>query len=81
VLLHHYKELTFVYKMRLDYDPYHLLAPLPESEPDFWLSAHDANKKYEIRKGIQKGKRYIIAPPFSVQRDAGVFLPIVEKKA
>jgi hypothetical protein len=34
-----------------------------------------------MAEGIKQGKRYIIAPPFSVQREGGVFLPIVEKVA
>lgn len=81
VRLHPGKEMTFVYKMKLDYDPQNpnkLQAPV---EPTFWLNATDKDKKYEMQQNIKKGKRYIIAPPFSIQRDGGIFLPIIEKDA
>jgi hypothetical protein len=81
VLLHPGKEMTFIYKMKLNYDPYRPEKPLTEVEPSFWLNAHDTAKKHDIQNGIRQGKRYIVAPPFCVKRDGGIFLPIIEKEA
>ncbi len=81
VHLHPAKDMTFIYRMKPDYDPYHLNKTLPKPEPDFWLNARDTDKKRAMQKGIQSGKRYVIAPPFSVKRDDGIFLPILEKDA
>lgn len=80
VLLHAMREMTFVYKMTLDYNPNTIDQPLPEQEPDFWLNAYDTDKKHEIAARTASGERAIIVPPFSVQRDESVFLPIVMKK-
>ena len=81
VLLHPRKEMTFIYKMKLDYDVHNLGKTLPEEEPSFWINANDTQKKREIQMGIRAGKRYIIAPPFAERRDGVVHLPIIEKEA
>jgi hypothetical protein len=81
VRLHPGKDMTFIYKMKIDNDPLGPNGKLPDVEPTFWLNANDADKKHEMEKGIKQGKRYILAPPFSVKRDGGTFLPIIEKKA
>jgi len=81
VLLHPCREMTFIYQMKLDYDPQNPGRNLPEPEPTFWLNAHDTSKKREIQEGIRNGKRYIIAPPFAERRDGVVHLPIIEKDA
>jgi hypothetical protein len=81
VLLHPGKEMTFIYKMKLDYDPANPGKILPEPEPTFWLNAHDTEKKRAMQQGIKNGKRYIIAPPFSVRREGAIHLPIIEKAA
>ena len=81
VPLHPSKDMTFIYKMKLDYDAHNPGRTLPDIEPTFWLNAHDTAKKREIQKGMRSGKRYIIAPPFIEKRDGGIFLPIVEKDA
>jgi hypothetical protein len=81
VPLHPGKDMTFIYKMKLDYDPENPGKSLPETEPTFWLAARDADAKKRMIAGMKKGKRYFILPPFSVKRDGGVFLPILEKEA
>ena len=81
VPLHPGKDMTFIYKMKLDYDPMHPDKAMPEPKPTFWLNARDTEKKRAMQAGIKKGKRYIVAPPFSVRRDGGIFLPIIEKDA
>jgi hypothetical protein len=81
VLTHPGKDNTFIYKMKLEYDPADPVKPHPDVKPTFWLDSRDKAKKQAMMEGIKRGKRYIIAPPFSVQKDGGVFLPIVEKDA
>jgi hypothetical protein len=81
VLLHPGREMTFIYKMKIDYDPHNPNKVLKEPEPTFWLNANDTAKKREIQNGIRNGKRYIIAPPFAERRDGVVHLPIIEKEA
>lgn len=81
VLLHPMREMTFIYKMKLDYDAATIDKSLPEQTPDFWLNAYDTDKKREIAARTAGGERAIIVPPFSMQRDESVFLPIVMKKA
>lgn len=79
VPLHPRKEMTLVYKMRIDYDPYTLdEKPAPVS-PTFWLNAKDSEQKRAIQQGLREGKRYQIAPPFAVHRDGEIFLPIIEE--
>lgn len=81
VPLHPGKDMTYIYKMKIDYDPYHPGKKITDVKPDFWLNARDIDKKREMQEGIRKGKKYVIVPPFWVKRDDGIFLPIVEKKA
>ena len=81
VLLHTHKEMAFSYKVQLDYDPADPIKEHPEIKPTFWLNATDTAKKSAMAEGIKQGKRYIIVPPFSVQKDGGILLPIVEKDA
>lgn len=79
VPLHPGKDMTLVLKMNVGYDA-HAIQTLPTSiTPSFWLNAHDIETKKTMQDGIQNGKSYIIAPPFSVTRSDGVFLPIVER--
>lgn len=77
--LHPLKDMTLVYKMQLDYDPYTIETELPAQTPTFWLNAKDKAAKREIEAGIATGKRYIIAPPFSVRQGDDVMLPIIVK--
>lgn len=79
VPLHPKKEMTLVYKMKIDYDPYALDTKPVALTPTFWLNAKDTEKKREIQQGLRDGKRYQIVAPFAVHRDSEVFLPIVEE--
>ena len=81
VLLHPGKERTFIYKMKLNYDPMNPDSERTAQNPTFWLDAKDTAKKQAMAEQMKQGKRFIIAPPFSVQRDGGTFLPIIEKEA
>jgi len=85
VHVHPCKDMTFIYKMELDYDPYYLdrnkyLNSAEMQEPTFWMNAKDIDAKQRIEKSIQEGKKYIIAPPYLVKRDGELFLPIIEKQ-
>jgi len=81
VPLHPGKDMTLIYRMAVDFDPYKLDDTLPPAaEPTFWLNARDIAGKTRMQAGIAEGKRYVIAPPFSVKRDGEIFLPIREEK-
>lgn len=80
VLLHPMREMTFIYKMALDYDAHTIDTAEHETvEPTFWLNAYDTEQKRVMEHGIKNGKRYIIAPPYSVTRDENTLIPIIEK--
>jgi hypothetical protein len=79
VPLHPRKDMALLYKMAIKFDPNLLDEPLPDVEPSFWLNAEDAHVKRDMRDGMRQGKKYIIAPPFSVQRDGSIYLPIIER--
>lgn len=77
VPLHPRKDMTLIYKMTIDFDPYRVEeAPLKQT-PSFWLNATDKEMKLKIQEGIRQGRRYQIAPPFAVHRDSSTFLPII----
>jgi hypothetical protein len=61
VALHTQKDMTLVYKMKLDYDPYNPNAPHAEQEPTFWLNARDKEKKREMQKGIKQALHHSAA--------------------
>ena len=81
VPLHPFKDMTLVYRMSLKYDPHKLNEKLEEKEPTFWLNATDKQGKERIRAAMNQGKRFFIAPPFLVERQGGLFLPIIEEEA
>lgn len=81
VSLHPGKDMTFVYKLKPEYDPYDFKMPVAKAEPSFWMNAYDTEKKKEMQAGIKQGKRYIFSPPFRTQRDDNIYLPIIEQGA
>jgi hypothetical protein len=83
VPLHTLKDMTFIYKMAIEFDSYKLETevPRPDAEPSFWMKADDLEAKRRMQAGQKIGKRYIIAPPYSETREDGIYLPIVEKEA
>lgn len=80
VSLHPKKDMTLVYRMAVDYDPYTLTDKLPEPEPTFWMKADDISGKIRMQNGIKDGKRYYVAPPFVTKRNGELYLPIIEEK-
>ena len=81
VSLHPKKDMTLTYRMNVDYDPYTLTEPLPETEPTFWLKSNDIAGKMRMQNGIENGQRYYVAPPFVTKRDGELYLPIIEEKS
>lgn len=79
VPLHPRKDMTLIYKMQIDFDPYSLEQQPAVLEPSFWLDAKDIETKTKIQDGLRQGRRYQIAPPFSVHRNGSVYLPIIEE--
>jgi hypothetical protein len=79
VPLHRLKDMTLIYRLSLNYDPYNLDIKPPEREPTFWLRATDRSSKERINKAMSQGKRFIIAPPFLVEREGELCLPIIEE--
>lgn len=81
VPLHPQKDMSLVYKMKIDFDPYTVeTEPMPVA-PTFWMNAKDAATKKRIEKEMRAGKRFIIAPPFSVRKGEDTMIPIIEKDA
>lgn len=80
VPLHPRKDMTLIYKMNIDFDPYTVEEAPADRQPTFWLDASDKEMKSKIQEGIRQGRRYQIAPPFAVQRDGAILLPIIEEK-
>ena len=79
VPLHPRKEMTLIYKMKIDFDPFTVEEAPREEEPTFWLNATDTAMKAQIQEGIRQGRRYQIAPPYAVHKDGVVLLPIIEE--
>lgn len=79
VQLHPRKDMTLIYKMRVDFDPFILEREPPVREPSFWLHARDTEMKRRIQVGLREGKRYQIAPPFAVHTNGTIRLPIIEE--
>jgi hypothetical protein len=77
VPLHPGKDMTLIYKMKVDYDPHRLDEPLDPVEPTFWLNARDLTAKKEMQAGIKDGNSYAIVPPHSVLRNGEVLLPVL----
>jgi hypothetical protein len=78
VPLHPKRDMTFIYKMMIDYNPHALEQAGPEIEPTFWLNARDPVAKRRMELGKKEGRTYRIVPPFMVRRDGEIFVPIVE---
>ncbi|MDD5587323.1 MAG: hypothetical protein PHY92_10300, partial [Alphaproteobacteria bacterium] len=79
VLLHPGKDMTFVLKMNVSYSAGDIGASEHPMTPTFWLNSHDIAAKHRMQEGIKQGKSYVIAPPYSVTRNNGIYLPIIER--
>lgn len=80
VPLHPCQDMTLVYKLAIDFDPFTLDEKPEPQEPTFWLNAKDTAAKVKMQEGIAKGCRYFIAPPYQEIRDGEIFLPIIVKE-
>lgn len=79
VPLHPLTDLTMIYAMEIEFDDTRLFAPSAKDDDtdyDFLLKADDMSAKQEIEKNIAEGQKYIIAPPFQIRKDGGIYLPI-----
>lgn len=79
VPLHPRKDMTLIYKMNINFNPYTIEQAAPEREPTFWLDAKDKEMKFRIQEGLRQGRRYQIAPPFAVNKGGAILLPIIEE--
>lgn len=80
VPLHPRTDMTFIYRMKVDYDPQRLAEIPTKIEPTFWMKANDIAAKMRMQNGLKEGKRYYIAPPFAETRDGQIYTPIIEEK-
>lgn len=78
VPLHPRRDMTLIYRMNIDFDPYKIEERSSEPTPTFWLDAKDSATKARIQDGLRRGRRYQIAPPFAVSRNGEIYLPIIE---
>ena len=82
VPLHAQGEQSLVYGMKVDFDRNDLDKRLGEvAVPDFWLEADDIGAIRELTNGIAAGDRYFILPPFRVEEEGKIKLPIRRETA
>jgi hypothetical protein len=83
VPMHPLKDMTMIYKNTIDFDPFTLTVekPVTAGKPDFWLAADDKAAKEEIYRGLRAGKRYFIDPPYKVEKDGKIMLPMIERSS
>ena len=77
VWLHPRTHMTFIYEQIPNYD----LANLKNREDEeytFLMSAYDFEAKKRIEEGLRNGKNYKIVPPFQINKNDEIFLPILE---
>ncbi len=65
---HSQRSLSYLYKMKIDFDPRHLDLPAPQ-EADRLLHANDTAAKQQIASEINQGWCHTIVPPFWVSGD------------
>jgi hypothetical protein len=68
--------MFLIYGMVIDFDPDALHEREAPGEYDFMMRADDDAKKREMIKGIGEGKRYIIVPPYQIEKEGGIHIPI-----
>ncbi len=80
--LHPLGHMTMVYGMKADLDFARIFSGLQGAEPyDILLRADDAAAKEGLVAGRANGQRYIICPPYQIERDGALYLPLrVEKE-
>lgn len=76
VWIHPRTHMTFIYEQEIDYS-LDSLRVSGEDNYTFLLKADDQLKKQEIQEGIAAGKRYQIVPPFRVEKEDGIYVPIL----
>ena len=81
VPMHPDPDMSLIYGMRIDFDPDELHGREPQGKYDFLMRADDDETKQEIANGITKGQRYIIAPPYQVETNDAIHLPIKVERA
>ena len=74
--IHPEPDMSLVYGMTVDFDPDQLHERAEPGGYDFMMRADDNAKKSEIARGIEKGWRYVIVPPYQVEKDEVIYLPI-----
>ncbi|HAX91046.1 MAG TPA: hypothetical protein DCY07_02410 [Rhodospirillaceae bacterium] len=78
VPLHPGKDMTFVLKMKVDYDPLTLDTPRQPVVPTFWLNAKDITAKRQMQDEMKDGNTFSIVPPYAERRNEGIYLPILK---
>lgn len=80
VPLHPMADMTMIYSMHIDLDEKRLFEKTEEAAYDFLLRADDKDKKQEMASAIAQGHKFYIAPPFQIQHNGVIHLPIKEEK-
>jgi len=67
---------AMTYSMIIDFDPDEMHERESPGDFDFLLRADDEAKKYEMSRGQAEGMEYIIVPPYQIEKNGVIELPI-----
>jgi len=70
----HYHAMT--YSMVIDFDPDEMHERERPGRYDFLLRCDDEKKKHEMSHGQAEGHSYIIVPPYQIEKNNGIEIPI-----
>ncbi|SCX35123.1 hypothetical protein [Agrobacterium rosae] len=76
--LHPGADMTFIYAMKIDFDPRDLDAVIGKSEYDYLIGAGDLEAKLKLKTIIDQGGKIAITPPFQIRNGAEILIPIKE---
>lgn len=78
VPLHPMKDMTLIYKMKVDLDDARIFADHKDTDLDYdiFLRSNDLDAKTGIAKRMASGEKFYIAKPFQIFEDDAIHLPI-----
>jgi len=76
--LHPGADMTFIYEMKIDFDPFDLDSVMSDTEHDYLIESKDLAAKLRLKTLIDGGARIAIKPPFQVRSGGEISIPIKE---
>ena len=81
VPLHPMADMTMIYSMKIDLNDERIFGEAEENAPrDFLLRNDDKAMKQEMAQRIKGGEKFYITPPFQIEQDGVIHLPIKVEK-